>query len=61
MKLLLNTLLIFCTITLFSQSEADSLLLTKTEWTNTSLDYLRFDVDTITYNLAGKDMIYISN
>jgi hypothetical protein len=54
MKPLLNVLLIFCTISLFSQSKADSLLLTKTEWTNTSLDYLRFDVDTITYNLAGK-------
>jgi len=54
MKPLLNALLICCTISLFSQSKADSLLLTKTEWTNTSLDYLRFDVDTITYNLAGK-------
>jgi len=54
MKSLLNVLLIFCSLSLFSQTKADSLLLIKTEWTNTSLDYLRFDVDTITYNLANK-------
>ena len=60
MKPILNTILLLFAITVYGQSRVDSLVLTKTEWTNTDLDYLRFDVDTITYNLAGKrhDMYY---
>ncbi len=53
MKLLLNTLLLLFCITSFSQSKSDSLLLVKNEWINKNLDYLRFDADTITYNIAN--------
>lgn len=34
-----------------AQSNVDSLLLTKTEWVNKDLDYLRFFNDTVVYNL----------
>ena len=54
MKIPISALLLLCTITLFSQSKADYTLLTKTEWVNSNLDYLRFDADTLTYNLANK-------
>jgi hypothetical protein len=54
MKLLLKTVLILCCIVANSQSKSDSLLLTKTEWINKNLDYIRFDTDTITYNIANK-------
>ena len=54
MKLLLNIVLILCTIPLFSQSKSDSLLLTKAEWINKDLDYMRFDSDTIIYNIQNK-------
>lgn len=54
MKLLINIALILCTTALFSQSKSDSLLITKTEWINKNLDYIRFDTDTITYSIANK-------
>ena len=54
MKPLVKALILLCSIAVFSQSKTDSLIITNTEWINTDLDYLRFDVDTITYNLAGK-------
>jgi len=54
MKLLLKTVLILFSIIVSSQSKTDSLLLTKTEWINKNLDYIRFDTDTITYNIANK-------
>lgn len=53
MKLSLNLLLLFIGVTAFSQSKSDSLLLVKTEWINNNLDYIRFDADTITYNIAN--------
>ncbi len=53
MKFFLNALILLISITSFSQTKSDSLLLVKTEWTNKNLDYIRFDVDTITYNIAN--------
>jgi len=54
MKLLLNLVLILLSISIYSQSKQDSLLLTETEWINKNLDYIRFDTDTITYSIENK-------
>jgi len=54
MKLLLNTFLLLFSLILFSQTKSDSLLLTKTEWINRDLDYIRFDTDTVTYSVENK-------
>ncbi len=53
MKSLLNILILLICVSSFSQSKKDSLLLVKTEWVGENLDYIRFDADTITYNIAN--------
>ena len=50
MKSLLFILALCLTIGISAQSK-DSLLLTKTEWVNKNLDYLRFFKDSVVYNL----------
>ena len=50
MKNLLMVLVLCFTMTITAQSK-DSLLLTKTEWVNKNLDYLRFFKDSVIYNL----------
>ncbi len=54
MKILLNLILLFCSIFTFAQIKSDSLLLVKTEWINKNLDYIRFDSDTLTYSISDK-------
>jgi len=54
MKPLINLVLMLLSISICSQSKQDSLLLTKTEWINKDLDYIRFDTDTITYSIENK-------
>ncbi len=54
MKSYFTTFLIVCCCVCFSQSKSDSLLLTKAEWINKDLDYIRFDSDTIIYNIQNK-------
>jgi len=54
MKPVLNALIFLFSITIFSQSITDSLLITNREWINKDLDYLRFDKDTLIYNISNK-------
>jgi len=51
MKNLILIIVLCFTIVINAQSKADSLLLTKTEWVNKNLDYLRFFKDSVVYNL----------
>jgi len=50
MKNLFVVLLVCVGVTANAQTKADSLLLTKTEWVNQDLDYLRFFKDSVIYN-----------
>ena len=54
MKLLINVFLLLVCCTCFGQSKSDFLLLTQNEWINKDLDYIRFDSDTIVYNIQKK-------
>ena len=51
MKNLIIAFVLFSVLTINAQSKVDSLLLTKTEWVNKNLDYLRFFKDSVVYNL----------
>lgn len=51
MKNIIIIIVLFFIATINAQSKADSLLLTKTEWVNKNLDYLRFYKDSVVYNL----------
>ena len=51
MKNLILIIVLCFTIVINAQSKSDSLLLTKTEWVNKNLDYLRFFKDSVVYNL----------
>jgi len=50
MKNLIIIIIMCFAINTSAQSTADSLLLTKTEWINKDLDYLRFFKDSVVYN-----------
>ncbi len=55
MKNLLFTLILLASLTVNSQSKASSnSLLTKTEWINKDLDYLRFNESSVIYNFDNK-------
>jgi len=55
MKNLFFTLILLATLTVNSQSKAsNNSLLTKTEWINKDLDYLRFDDNSVVYNFDNK-------
>lgn len=54
MKPLFRALFLCFFITAFGQSKSSSSLLTKTDWVNKNLDYLKFYQDSVTYNLGGK-------
>ncbi len=52
MKSLIIVIILCFVINVNAQTKIDSLLLTKTEWVNKDLDYLRFFKDSVVYNLS---------
>lgn len=51
MKRIIVIFFLCITLSGFTQSKVDSLLLTKTEWVNSDLTYLRFFKDSVVYNI----------
>ena len=51
MNRIIVILFLCTTLSGFTQSKVDSLLLTKTEWVNSDLTYLRFFKDSVVYNI----------